>query len=441
MSIGNSPSAPATLVDPRAVHRKVARRLLPLIFVIYIISYLDRVNLGFAKDRMQESLGFSERAFGWAAGVFFAGYLLLEIPGALLVERWSARKWFTRILVTWGACSMAVAFVRNGSQLVGVRFLLGLAESGFFPGVIVYLTHWFPRTERGKAMSGLVLAVPVSLALGARVSGFLLTQNWLGLRGWQWVFLAEGLPAVLLGISLPWLMTDRPAQARWLEPQEREWLEGVLAEECKHAAGGHAGTIRVLRNPTVWLLATGIFLANIGGYSAAFWMPTVVRGLLVAIRGQAGPSEVLNALGVAYLFGLAGVWISGRSTDRFGSPKLHCAAGQMLAGLFLAAAVTSGHTWGMMFALLCVFQFFAFFWPSPFWVLPTLSLSASEAAVAIGIINICANIAGLLGSPLIGELREAGLGDRGCLLVLASFYAAGGLVISALPVPRGHQRD
>ena len=219
-------------MDPRAVRRKVARRLLPLIFVLYIISYLDRVNVGFAKDRMQASLGFSERAFGWASGIFFAGYLLLEIPGALLVERWSARKWFARILVTWGACSMAVAFVRSGWQFAGVRFLLGLAESGFFPGVIVYLTHWFPRAERGKAMAGLVLAVPVSLALGARVSGWLLQQHWLGLEGWQWVFLGEGLPAVA---HAAWpcrsLMTDRPAQARWLRPEERDWLEQTLEAE------------------------------------------------------------------------------------------------------------------------------------------------------------------------------------------------------------------
>jgi ACS family tartrate transporter-like MFS transporter len=434
---------PVPDVDPRAVRRKVACRLIPVIFLLYIISYLDRVNVGFAKDRMQASLGFSEREFGWAAGIFFAGYLLLEIPGALLVERWSARKWFARILVSWGACSMAVAFVRTGWQFAVVRFLLGLAESGFFPGVIVYLTHWFPRAERGKAMAGLVLAVPVSLALGARVSGWLLQQHWFGLQGWQWVFLGEGLPAVLFGLALPWLLTDRPRQARWLGPAERAWLESSLEAERGEAKAHGEGLGRALRSPAVWVLALGILATNVGGYAAAFWLPTSVTALLKA-TGQvaeaasaATSAKVLNWLGIAYLFGLAGVWVSGRSSDYFGDRKWHCVAGQVLSGVFLAASVLPGQSWAATFGWLCVFQFFAFFWPSPFWVLPTLALSASEAAVAIGVINICANVAGLLGAPLIGELKERGLGDVGCLLVLAGFYAAGGLVIATLRVPRG----
>jgi ACS family tartrate transporter-like MFS transporter len=428
---------PALDVDPRAVRRKVARRLLPLIFVVYIISYLDRVNVGFAKDRMQASLGFSDRAFGWASGIFFAGYLLLEIPGALLVERWSARKWFARILVTWGVCSMAVALVRTGWQFTGVRFLLGLAESGFFPGVIVYLTHWFPRAERGKAMAGLVLAVPVSLALGARVSGWLLQQHWLGLEGWQWVFLGEGLPAVVMGLALPWLLTDRPMQARWLAPEEREWLEKTLDAERQEVPGHGVGLGRTLQSPAVWLLALGIFASNIGGYAAAFWLPTAVKGLLLATGKNADPTEVLNWLGFAFLFGLAGVWVSGRSSDWFGDRKWHCSIGQVLAGACLAASVAPGQSWSAVFAWLCVFEFFAFFWPSPFWVLPTLTLSASEAAVAIGFINICANVAGLLGSPAIGEMKGRGFGDRACMLVLAGCYVAGGLIVAALRVPRG----
>ncbi|HWE38996.1 MAG TPA: MFS transporter [Isosphaeraceae bacterium] len=436
MSTAATEPGPGLDVDPRAVRRKVARRLLPLIFVLYIISYLDRVNVGFAKERMQASLNFSDRAFGWAAGIFFAGYLLLEIPGALLVERWSARKWFARILVTWGACSMAVAFVRSGWQFGVVRFLLGLAESGFFPGVIVYLTHWFPRAERGKAMAGLVLAVPVSLALGARVSGWLMQRHWLGLDGWQWVFLGEGLPAVLMGLAVPWLLTDRPRQARWLEPEEREWLESTLKAERQEVPAHGAGLGRALRSPAVWLLALGIFASNIGGYAAAFWLPTAVKSLLVATRKPAESTDVLNWLCVAYLFGLAGVWISGRSSDWFGDRKWHCVAGQVMAGVCLAASVAPGQSWAAVFAWLCAFEFFAFFWPPPFWVLPTLTLTASEAAVAVGIINIFANIAGLLGSPVIGEMKTRGSNDRACMLVLAACYAIGGLIVAALRVPR-----
>jgi ACS family tartrate transporter-like MFS transporter len=437
MSTEATGTGPGLDVDPQAVRRKVARRLLPLIFGLYIISYLDRVNVGFAKDRMQASLGFSDRAFGWAAGIFFAGYLLLEVPGALLVERWSARKWFARILVTWGVCSMAVAFVRTGTQFGVVRFLLGLAESGFFPGVIVYLTHWFPRAERGKAMAGLVLAVPVSLALGARVSGWLLRQNWLGLQGWQWVFLGEGLPAVLLGLAVPWLLTDRPREARWLEPEEREWLEATLKAERQEVPAHGAGFATALRSPAVWLLALGIFAANVGGYAAAFWLPTAVKSLLLATGKSAGPSDVLDWLAIAYLLGLAGVWVSGRSSDWSGDRKWHCMGGMVMAGTCLAASVAPGQSWAAVFAWLCAFEFFAFFWPPPFWVLPTLALTASEAAVAIGIINIFANIAGLLGSPIIGEMKTRGAGDRACMLVLAGCYVAGGMIIAALRVPRG----
>src|SRR5205085_1241583 len=197
-------------------------------------------NISFAKLQMQEVLPFGDDVFGVGFAIFFVGYLLLEIPGALLVEHWSARKWFTRILITWGLCSMGMALVRTPWQFYLARFLLGLAEAGFFPGVIVYLTHWFPRAERGRALAGLVLAVPVSLALGAWASGELLAVRWFGLAGWQWVFLAEGLPAVVLGAAVPFLLTDRPWQAKWLAPVERAWLEDTLAAERREsaAAGG-----------------------------------------------------------------------------------------------------------------------------------------------------------------------------------------------------------
>src|SRR5205085_2411544 len=192
-----SPPDSAIAVSAR---RKVMLRVLPVIFAIYIVAYLDRANVGFAKLQMGDRLGFTESVFGSGAALFFVGYMFLEIPGALLVEHWSARKWFARILVTWGFCSMAMALVETPNQFYVVRFLLGLAEAGFFPGVIVYFTHWFPRKDRARAMSVMLFGVPLSLALGAPVSAVLLEQNWLDLKGWQWVFLIEGAPAVLLGI-------------------------------------------------------------------------------------------------------------------------------------------------------------------------------------------------------------------------------------------------
>jgi MFS transporter, ACS family, tartrate transporter len=419
----------------RRVRRKVFWRIVPLIFLLYIVAYLDRSNLSFAKLQMQSRLGFSEPVFGWGAGLFSVGYLLLEIPGAIFVERWSARKWFTRILVTWGLCSMGMALVRTPAQFYTARILLGLAEAGFFPGVIVYFTHWFPRAERARALAGLVLGVPMSLALGARVSGYLLTVDWFGLDGWQWVFIAEGAPAVILGIVVLFMLNDHPRDARWLTAEERAWLEGTLERERAEAtAGGRGNLSAVLREPAVWLLALGIFAANTGGFALVFWLPTTVKNLLGEMGRAATDSDVLDWTVIVFICGLVGVWLAGQSSDRTGERKWHCAAGMGLTGLFLAASALPGQGWSQIFVWLCIAGFFAYSWPPPFWVLPTQALSASAAAISVGLINMCANIAGLVGNAIIGEMRGAGIGDRTCLFFLAGCYAFGGAVISLVRV-------
>jgi ACS family tartrate transporter-like MFS transporter len=436
----SEPSGPAPnpVVDSRAVRRKVVLHILPLIFLLYVIAYLDRANAGFAKPRMQEALNFTDQQFGWGFGIFFVGYLLLEIPGALIVEHRSASRWFTRIMITWGFCSMATALVRTPWQFYLVRFLLGLAEAGFFPGVIVYFTHWFPRAERARALAGLVIGIPVSLALGARVSGWLLEVDWFGLAGWKWVFLAEGLPAVLLGLALPFLLVDRPRQARWLTPAERDWLEATLEAERQLDQPIAPSIGQVLRLPIVWLLALGIFATNTGGYALVFWLPTAIGQLLSESQIRSTSEAMFNWLGLVYACGLAGVWLSGYSSDRAGERKWHCVLGQGMTGLCLAASVVPGQPGPLFLTWLCLTGFFAFSWPSPFWVLPTLTLSASTAAVAIGFINICANLAGALGSPVIGWMKDAGFGDRACLVFLAGCYLLGAVLVGSLRLqPRG----
>ncbi len=251
--------SPATTsaVDPRALRRKLMWRIVPLVFVLYFISYLDRANVAFVENEMRGDLHFSPKVFGIGVGVFFVGYLLLEIPGALIVEHWSARKWFSRILLTWGLCSMGLALVRSPWQFYLARFLLGLAEAGFFPGIIVYFTHWFPRADRGRAFAGLILGVPLSNALGAWVTDkILLDVTWFNLAGWQWVFLLEGFPALLLGVAVLLLMTDRPRQASWLSSAESEWLEETLAAERRAVAASGVTLRQILRQPAVWLLAS-----------------------------------------------------------------------------------------------------------------------------------------------------------------------------------------
>ena len=429
---------PADDAVARSARRKVAARLLPLLLAMYVVAYLDRANLGFAKLQMKDALGFSDGVLGWGIGLFFAGYLVLEVPGALLVEHWSARKWFARILVTWGLCSMGTAVVTSPGQFYAVRVLLGLAEAGFFPGVIVYFTHWFPRRDRAKALAGMLMAVPASLAVGAGASAVLLRQDWLGLAGWQWVFVAEGAPAVLLGLVVPLVLPDRPADARWLTAAERGWLERTLdAERAEAAAAGAVSVGRALRLPAVWLLAAGIFCTNVGGYALAFWLPTAVKGLLAATGRAADDTAVLLWTGPVYLCGVAAVALSGRSSDRTGDRKWHAVAGQVGAGLCLAGSVLPGQPWAAVFAWLCLAGFWAYFWIAPYWVLPTLALSSSAAAVAVGGINMCANLAGLVGNAGVGELKEAGVGDAECLLVLAGCYALGGVFVGMVRVRRG----
>ena len=420
----------------RSARRKVAWRVLPLLFLLYVIAYLDRANVGFAKLKMQKDLDFSDTVFGIGVALFFVGYMFLEIPGALLVEHWSARKWFARILVSWGACSMAMALVETPTQFYVVRFLLGLAEAGFFPGVIVYFTHWFPRKDRARAMAVMLFGVPLSLALGARVSAVLLEQDWLHLKGWQWVFLVEGAPAVLLGVVLPFLLTDRPRQATWLTEEEREWLEGEL--EAERRATAEAGTVslgRALRTRNVWLLALALLATNIAGYIYVFWLATVVEGLLAAAGRDPGATNVLNWTGIVYLCGFVGVWASGWSSDRTGERRWHCIAGQLGAALFLTLAMTPGQSWAAVFAWLCVGGFFGMFWFTPFWVLPTMTLTSSAAAVSIGIINMCGNIAGAIGSPVVGAMRDAGFGDRASMAFVAACFVIGAAFVSMVRVP------
>ncbi len=298
------------------VRRKVAWRILPLIFILYVVAYLDRANLGFAKRQMMSDLNLSDAVYGLGAGVFFIGYLLLEIPGALLVERWSARKWFTRILVTWGLCSMGMALVRTETQFYVARFLLGLAEAGFFPGVIVYLTHWFPRRDRAKALSGLVFGVPFSLALERTRPDF--SCKWI-----HWVFQAgsgcswpKEAPAIVLGLFVWFALPDRPKDASWLSKSERESLEELLAAERREVTAGEPMTLgRALQQPTVWLLALGIMAINTGGYALVFWLPTAVQGLLADAGRSTVQQNVLLWTSAIYVCGVAAIYVAGRSSD------------------------------------------------------------------------------------------------------------------------------
>jgi ACS family tartrate transporter-like MFS transporter len=415
-----------TVINVPALRRKVAWRILPLVVVLYIVAYLDRANVAFAKLRMAKALGFSDEVFGFGIGVFFIGYLFLEIPGALLVERWSARKWFARILVTWGLISAAMAFVKTPTQFYWMRFLLGVAEAGFFPGIIVYFSHWFVQTERSRALSWLLVAVPFSLALGAPVSSMLLDVQWFTLAGWQWLFLVEGLPAVLLGIVVLVCFTDRPRNATWLTPGERHYLESELAAEAAAKDAVQKVSLwQALQLPTVWLLALGVLIGNSGGYAMTFWLPTTVKNL-------SGGSDQMTLLysGIYYACGIASVLISGWSADRSGDRKWHAVGSMIATGVFLACSTIPGQSFSTQMLWLCLTALDSFFWIAPFWTLPSLTLNASAAAAATGLINMGANVAGYAGNHATGWLRGHGYGESQCLLFLAACFIVGGMVLS-----------
>ena len=262
-----------------ATMRKVSRRLIPYLFVLYVAAYLDRINIGFAQLQMKSALGFSDTVYGLGAGIFFLGYFLFEVPSNLILARIGARVWIARIMITWGLISSAMAIVRTPAEFYALRFLLGVAEAGFFPGVIYYLSQWFPAAARASAISRFMTATAVSGIVGGPLSAALFTLDGMsGLAGWQWIFVAEGIPSVLLGVTTLWFLTDRPAEAKWLSPAEREYLDATMrAEAADIVRRGHVSLRHALFHPTVWRLSLLSFTLLVGFYSISFWLPQIVQ--------------------------------------------------------------------------------------------------------------------------------------------------------------------
>jgi ACS family tartrate transporter-like MFS transporter len=319
----------------RGARRRIAWRLLPFLFLLYVIAFLDRMNVGAAALQMPKDLGFNDRVVGLGAGMFFIGYLVLEIPGALIAERWSARRWIARIMISWGFITALMAFIHTAREFYMVRFLVGAAEAGFLPAVLVYVSHWFRTEDRGKAVARIYAANPLSYVIGSPLAGLLLGLTWLGVRGWRWLFLLEGIPAIVFGVITIFYLTDWPRQARWLSQEERDWITNELEREKQAKKKVRAYTIwQALSQRDVILLTLCYFCSTTGGYGIAFWLPTILKRL----SGQSDLRVTLFAA-LPYLAGFVMQQLNGWHSDRTGERRWHAALPMFFSALALLAAV------------------------------------------------------------------------------------------------------
>ncbi len=428
------PSTGGPVEVAQGARRRIARRLLPFLFVLYIVAFLDRMNVGAAALQMPAELGFSDRAVGLGAGIFFLGYFLLQIPGALIAERWSARRWIARIMISWGTLTVLMAFIHTVRQFYIVRFLVGAAEAGFFPAVVVYLTHWFRTADRAKAVAGFYAAMPLSYVIGSPLAGLLLGLSWFGLRGWRWLFILEGMPAILLGFVTLLYLTDWPRQANWLRSQEREWITTQLDREKKVKQQVRSYSVwQALCHRDVLLLTFSYFFALTGNYGIAFWLPTMLKRL----SGQSDLKVTLLA-SLPYLAGFLTQQLNGWHSDRSRERRWHAAFPVLLSGLFLFLAIGLGSSVAPSVVFFTMVGAAYYAYHPAFWAVPPEFLSESAAAASIGLINSVGNLGGFVGPMIMGYLVTRTRSFTAGLWYLVGSFFVSGILMLAVGAGRRH---
>lgn len=417
MTVGEQPLSPSPEARDfaSATMRKVSRRLLPFLFLLYVAAYLDRINVGFAQLQMKGALAFSDSVYGLGTGIFFIGYFLFEVPSNLILARTGARVWIARIMITWGLTSSAMALVRTPAGFYALRFLLGVAEAGFFPGIIYYLSRWFPAAERASAISRFMTATAVAGIIGGPLSGALFKLDGVaGLAGWQWIFVAEGVPSVMLGVVVLFFLTDRPEEATWLSPAEREHLCAKIYAETDHIAGqGHLSLRRALLHPTVWRLSLLNFTLLVGLYSISFWLPQIIKsfsGLSIV--------DIAIVSAIPYLAAAVAMVIVGAHSDRRRERCLHVGGAAFVGAVGIAA---SAYVHSPVPGLIALSVAAVGIWSAipVFWSLPTAFLTGTAAAGAIALINSLGNLGGFVGPYLIGRVHDVTGSFTGSLLTIA----------------------
>lgn len=408
-------------VEEASAFAHIRRRLVPFLFVLYVVSYLDRVNVGFAALQMNRDLGFSASVYGFGAGVFFLSYVMFEVPSNLIMVRTGARRWIARIMITWGFASAGMMFVHDATSFYAMRFVLGLAEAGFFPGMVLYLTQWFPAAERARTIASFMTATALAGVVGGPMSAMLLSLDGaLGLRGWQWLFLLEGAPAVLLGVLVLRVLPDRPDDASWLTDDERRLVTARLADDAARAPHAHTTMRAALATPRLWALALLYLTIVIAFYGVGFFTPQILSGLT-------GGSPVAVALlsAVPYMCAAVAMVYVGIHSDRVDERRWHVAGSALAGAVGLACTGLASHPLvGLLFLSLAAMGIWSTL--GPFWALPPAFLRGTAAAGGIAIINSVGNVGGFIGPSVMGFVKDQ-TGD----FAYALFLLAATLVVGA----------
>ncbi len=420
-------------VIEKKVMRKLFFRLTPLLMFLYIIAYVDRVNVGFAALTMNKDIGIDAYTYGLGAGIFFLGYFIFEVPSNLILAKVGARKWIARIMFTWGLAASAMALVQGSTSFLALRFILGVAEAGFFPGVILYLTFWFPARYRARIISRFMLAIPLALAVGAPVSTWIMQlDGTLGLTGWQWLFLLEGLPAVFMPIAILTMLPDNPSKAPWLSEDEKKWIERELAtdREAVTVKKTESSALKAFASPMLWAFCF-IYLANVGtNYGISMFLPQIIK--------QQGFSTMQTGfiMSIPYIAGCIGMLAIGYSSDLFKERKWHLIGSLMITAVGLGVAGWLGSTVGAI-AAICFGAIGIMGCKGPFWPLPSAYLSGAGAAAGIALINSVGNLGGFFGPYMIGLLkRETGTFESGLYFLGVIAFAGALLTLIAVKVAK-----
>ena len=427
-----SPTTGAQSSTPTSdVYGRIAWKILPFLIICYLFAYLDRVNVGFAKLRMLEDLQFSEAAFGLGAGLFFIGYLLFEAPSNVLMMKIGAKKTIMRIMLLWGLISMAFAFVQTPMQFYVLRFLLGVAEAGFYPGIVLYLTFWFPSRFRGRMLGLFMTAIPLSGVIGAPLSGWILHQmhDHSGLAGWQWLFLIEGFPSVVLALMVPWMLTDTPRQAKWLNDDEKHFVEADLEADAKAKAEGfHPSITMMLKDKRVWVMVALCLCQAVGIYGVSFWLPSLVNGL-----GYDDPLTIGIISAVPFLAGAIALNVLARSSDKHLERRWHLIAAFGASAIGLVASVVLHQTPVAAIAALTLGAAGVYAASTMMWMLPSIFLGGVGMAAAIGLINSIGGLGGFISPYVMGVIKDATHDTAAGVFFIAAVAVIGALIAYKLP--------